>query len=544
MSKINTDNRALNSLYHLNRNIQGMDQAMERIASGKRINRGGDDAAGAAIVNHMTSQIKGLEVAIRNSADAISLAQTAEGALIEVSSVLQRIRELSVQSANGTYDGADRQALNAEVVQLQKELQRIAETTYFNDTRLLNGNFQDTNFQIGHMDGHVHTLTIEDVRPGALGEYTLKTSQEAIIDDGSADGNGNGVGADPSAATPTAGATTAANATSRVTANEDLTIYGHVGSTVIDIKAGNTAKEIAELVNAKESQTGVRATAETRVKISFVKPTNALTDTMSFSLYGMDGVAADVTATINFGGTASGGTAADLTNLRNAINSKTGTTGVTASIADDKESLTLTSVDGYDIVVENFDVATIVATDTTAVNPMLRMVGIDEDGTEVGTAVNLHDGSHDADAADSSRITGQVTFHAPEIFSVHTAADGTAGGGLFQAAPGAANLDSMSSMDILTVDNAKKMMSIVDGALRRIDAERGDLGATMNRMQYTINNISNIIMNTKAARSRIEDSDIAVETANLTKAQVLQQAAQAMLAQANQTAQSVLSLLQ
>ena len=262
---------------------------------------------------------------------------------------------------------------------------------------------------------------------------------------------------------------------------------------------------------------------------------------MSFSLYGMDGVAADVTATINFGGTASGGTTADLTNLRNAINSKTGTTGVTASIADDKESLTLTSVDGYDIVVENFDVATIVATDTTAVNPMLRMVGIDEDGTEVGTAVNLHDGSHDADAADSSRITGQVTFHAPEIFSVHTAADGTAGGGLFQAAPGAANLDSMSSMDILTVDNAKKMMSIVDGALRRIDAERGDLGATMNRMQYTINNISNIIKNTTAARSRIEDSDIAVETANLPKAQVLQHAAQAMLAQANQTAQSVLS---
>jgi flagellin len=173
----------------------------------------------------------------------------------------------------------------------------------------------------------------------------------------------------------------------------------------------------------------------------------------------------------------------------------------------------------------------------------MRLVGLDENMATTGQPIVLADSSTPG-AVDSARVTGQVSFHSSEVFSVHTAADGAAGGGLFQAAPGAANLRSVADLDILTVANAKTMLGVVDGALRRIDAERGDLGATINRMQYTINNLSNVVMNTKESRSRIQDSDIAEETANLTKAQILQQAAQAMLAQANQTAQSVLSLLQ
>ena len=149
MTNILTNSAALKSLYHLHKSDGASAEATERLASGKRINKAGDDAAGAAIVNRMTSQISGMEVAIRNAGDAISMAQTAEGALAETSEILQRMRELGVQAANGTYSGADRVSLNAEIVQLKKELIRIGEATTFNNTKLLNGTFQDTEFELG-----------------------------------------------------------------------------------------------------------------------------------------------------------------------------------------------------------------------------------------------------------------------------------------------------------------------------------------------------------------------------------------------------------
>ena len=519
MSNINTNNGAITTLYHLAKNTVGMDKAMERIASGVRINNAGDDAAGASIVNRMTSQIRGLEHAMRNASDAISLAQTAEGALNEVTAVLQRIRELAVQSANGVYNGADRQNLNAEVVQLQNELQRIAETTYFNNTKLLNGSFQDTNFQIGYQDEHKHAVTIEDVRPSALGEYTLDTTTGNATD----------------ATTPTTGAAGSLPA-SRVTAAEDLTIYGHVGTHTIDIKAGQSAKEISDAVTQNETKTGVRATARTSVKLSFDEITGGLTDAVSFKLYGMNtATGADITATVKIGDSGSSIDINDLTNLRNSINARSGETGITATISDDNTNLFLLSDDGYDIGIEDLDFATVVIGGTS---PDMTLQAIDEDNADIGTASTINDKVITGDS--SARITGKVTFHSSEIFSVHTA---SAGAGLFKAAPGAAQLQSVGSMDVLTVANSSKMLGIIDGALARIDAERGDLGATMNRMQYTINNLSNIVTNTHASRARIQDSDIASETANLTKSQVLQQAAQAMLAQANQSAQSVLSLL-
>jgi flagellin len=520
MSNINTNNGAITTLYHLAKNTVGMDKAMERIASGVRINNAGDDAAGASIVNRMTSQIRGLEHAMRNASDAISLAQTAEGALNEVTAVLQRIRELAVQSANGVYNGADRQNLNSEVVQLQNELQRIAETTYFNNTKLLNGSFQDTNFQIGYQDEHKHAITIEDVRPSALGEYTLGTTQGNATD----------------ATTPVTGAA-GSLPTSRVTAAEDLTVYGHVGTHVFDITAGQSAKEISDFVTQNETNTGVRASARTAAKLSFVAFSGGLTDAVSFKLYGMNTeTAADITATITIADSAVAGSVNDLTNLRNSINARSGETGITATISDDKSNIFLLSDDGYDIGIQDLDYATVIVGGTS---PNMSLQAVDEENADIaGTSVTINDKVITGDS--SARITGQVKFHSSEIFSVHT---GSAGAGLFAAAPGAAELQSIGTMDVLTVARASKMLGIVDGALARIDAERGDLGATMNRMQYTINNLSNIVTNTHASRARIQDSDIASETANLTKSQVLQQAAQAMLAQANQSAQSVLSLL-
>ena len=153
MSKINTNMAGVTTLYHLRNKEDAMNQALERISSGLRINNAVDDAAGASLVNRMTSQIKGLEAAIRNAADAVSLTQTAEGALDEVSSILHRMRELSVQAANGVYTGQDRQALQNEVGQLQLELARIAENSTFNAVKMLNGDFTNTAFQIGFQPG-------------------------------------------------------------------------------------------------------------------------------------------------------------------------------------------------------------------------------------------------------------------------------------------------------------------------------------------------------------------------------------------------------
>ena len=149
MSKINTNMASVTTLYHLSNREGSMNKALERISSGLRLNHAVDDAAGASIVNRMTSQIKGIEAAIRNASDAISLTQTAEGSLEEVSQILHRMRELAVQAANGVYTGQDRQALNNEIVAMQNELHRIAESSTFNSVKMLNGDFQDTTFQVG-----------------------------------------------------------------------------------------------------------------------------------------------------------------------------------------------------------------------------------------------------------------------------------------------------------------------------------------------------------------------------------------------------------
>ena len=173
---------SVTTLYHLTNKEGSMNKALERISSGLRLNHAVDDAAGASIVNRMTSQIKGIEAAIRNAADAISLTQTAEGSLEEVSQILHRMRELSVQAANGVYTGQDRQAINNEITAMQNELGRIAESSRFNGVKMLNGEFQDTTFQIGFTANDTATLSIEDVRPQGLGEYVMSTSNSDVAD--------------------------------------------------------------------------------------------------------------------------------------------------------------------------------------------------------------------------------------------------------------------------------------------------------------------------------------------------------------------------
>ena len=658
---------AVTALYHLKKKEGAQNQSIERISSGLRLNHALDDAAGASIVGRMTSQIKGLEAAMRNAADAISLTQTAEGALDEVSSILHRMRELSVQAANGVYSGQDRQAIQNEVGQIQIELSRIAQNSTFNAVKMLNGDFTNTAFQIGFQPNDTAILSIENVDPTGLGEY--KTTTDQIT---------NAAARYKPAGSPVA-AHRKADFTPRIQETENITIYGNVGNVTLDVNGGSSAKDIAASITSRLSETGVSATAQTRMNVSFEEEPNGTltTDTVSFNVYGMNTDPVLVSANVDFGET--NGRGADLTQLAAAINGTTGKTGIAASLSVDKSTMTMISNDGYDIITEDYRLVAVTG-------PAMLVAGADENNaslTGTNTAnvnfdpLTLEPGTDSTTHPNSAQVGGQVTFRSPFIFSVKSdnigtssapdlmapkapyhsvggspdnalfnvdsgtyvvttptaaasteynaggtqpdpAASTTAGtgmtlqvkvetvggvqkvtsvqilnagkdydfgnvlkipatsfqtttpaktgfvelvlnggvaggganqdiipvGGMFSGNPGGAELSSVAALDVLTVQNAKKMLTAVDGALVRVDLERSDLGATMSRMEHVINNLSNIVKNTQEARSRIQDADIAAETTNLTKAQVLNQAAQAMLAQANRTSQSILSLLQ
>jgi flagellin len=333
MSKINTNMAAVTALYHLNRKEGAQNQALERISSGLRLNHALDDAAGASIVGRMTSQIKGLEAAMRNAADAISLTQTAEGALDEVSSILHRMRELSVQAANGVYSGQDRQAIQNEVGQIQIELSRIAQNSTFNSVKMLNGDFTNTAFQIGFKPGDTAILSIENVDPTGLGEFVTTTDQIT-----------NAAARFKPAAAPIA-AHRKADFTARITETENITIFGNVGNATIDVNGGSSAKDIAASITSRAGETGVTATAQTRMNISFEETASGTqtTDTVSFNIYGKNAAAVLISANVDFGET--NGRAANLTALSSAINGTTGKTGISASLSVDKGTMTLISDD-------------------------------------------------------------------------------------------------------------------------------------------------------------------------------------------------------
>ena len=606
------------TLYHMQNKEEAMNRSLERIASGLRINHAVDDAAGASLVNRMTSQIRGIEAAIRNAGDAISLTQTAEGALAEVSQILHRMRELSVQSANGVYTGQDRIAINNEVGQLQIELHRIAESSTFNNVKMLNGDFVNTTFQVGFAPSDQAILSIEDVKPTGLGEYILRT-----------DTTSNAAATFLPATNPVA-VNELADVTPRIQETENITIYGNVGTVVVDVNGGSTAKDVVSSVNAVEGTTGVYATAQTRLNLSFADQSSETTDTVMFNLYGKNTEVVQIAGSVDFGQT--NGRAADLSKLAAAINNTTGKTGITATLDVTGSKITLLSNEGYDIVLENYELVNLSV-------PNLTVSGADHTFADAGNALDLVDNFD----PNTVQVSGEVEFHSPFIYSVTSASVGTAAdpnlfastpnvsgvsgtmtngtylvnltngtvgvagaagmtaqvtvagnaisavqilnngssytygdtltvtastlgatsgnvvftigsaasnsglitnpGGFFSGDPSAAALTSVADLDVLTVLNSQRMMTAIDGALVRIDLERSDLGATMSRMEYTINNLSNISVNTQAARSRINDSDIAKETSELTKAQVLNQAAQAMLSQANRSSQAILGLL-
>ena len=271
MPGINTSMGTHASMKSLIKTEREMLSAMERISSGKRINHAGDDAAGAAISDRMTSTIRALDMSIRNAADVLSMAQVAEGALDEHSQALQRIRELSIQAATDILNSEQRIYLQTEANQLLQEMDRVARDTTFNEIAVLDGTFADRRFQIGSNEREKAVITVANLRTDNLGAYQSGTT---VLDAGTA---GN------LAAEGVLGASSAT--TSKIVDGDDLTITGLVGKAEIDVAAGNSAKDIANLVNAKFDNTGVSATATTTIEVK-AKTNSAGSHVVGFNLYG------------------------------------------------------------------------------------------------------------------------------------------------------------------------------------------------------------------------------------------------------------------
>lgn len=482
---INSNIASLNAQRNLNTSQSSLNTSLTRLSSGLRINSAKDDAAGLAISERMTSQIRGLNQAVRNANDGISLAQTAEGALGEIGTNLQRIRELAVQSANATNSASDRASLQAEAAQLTAEITRVASQTQFNGTNLLDGAFLNQSFQVGaNANQTINIASIADSRATALGSHILNTT-------GTAMGTATAAAADVSG-----GNGVAVEAALSLTTNKGA-------ATGIGYAAGADAKTIAAAINTAASNIGITATA-----------TNSAT-------LGNLGSAGTVSMTLNGSSVSAVVTdKSDLSSLAASINGLQSTTGVTASFATagDKSVITLSTTDGRDIEIQDFNnsgatkTADIVAGTTTE--------------TLTGGA-----------ATDSTVITGTI-----ELAS--SAGQITVGGGnadVFGTSVSA--FSSVATLDLLSATNSQAALKTLDAALAQINSSRGDLGAIQNRFSSTIANLQSTSENLSASRSRIQDADFATETANMTRGQILQQAGVAILAQANSLPNNVLSLL-
>ena len=603
MTSVNTNVGAVVAASNIEKANKELDTAIARLSSGLRINSAKDDAAGMAIVSKMESQVKGLSMAIRNGTDSQNLIDTSEGAQVETVNILQRLRELAIQSANDSNTALDRTFINAEATQLVAEVDRIANQTSWNEVSLLDGTFSSKQFQLGSNQGEDVTFSIDSAKSADIGNYRVNGTATLIDADDDA-----------------------------ITA-QTLTISGNIGSTTAALAAGSSAATAATGINAVTSLTGVSATAVTKVKLHSMTTAGDITFTLGNDA--SSGGSASISATIT--------DVTDIRAIKDAVNAVAGTTGITAEVhSDGNSALVLTHSTGEDIKITAFthsganltahmhvdvldqdgaavtegagfansqilnDVTTddnsLVAAASVATNTAFTLVSsikaefnakltmTNSAHTQTGSAVIVGTGADGSvltetlsyatgsggsvtsvntfatitsvtngatalsDAASTIKVgqlantgvdaVGQVRFNSSDSFTVTTDEVDNSEGFLGTTASNTSSLSALSSVTLGTVSGAEAAIDIIDGAIAKINDQRSDLGAISNRLDATISTLSNIVTNTQASVSNIRDADFSLETSRLTRAQILNQAATSMLAQANASKQTVLQLLQ
>ena len=720
---VNTNVSSLTAQRALAESASMLDTAMERLSTGSKINSASDDAAGLAIVQRMTAQIQGLRMAIKNANDGISMTQSIEGALVEVSDMLQRLRELSIQAANATNTDTDRTFIQEEVNLLLAEISRVSSNTRYNGQHVLDGTFLNKQLQVGTQGGEVITMSVDSVAADALGSYAIVGDRiEASLGDG-------------------------AGAYSNTTDNtDDIIINGNNISKTIDVANFDTAKNVAAKINAVSGETGVTANGQTYALLnseyatdqtysvlinnvttgSFVISRSSVTDAIDKinAISGSTGVTAQATTdnkvrlyasdgsdilvenqtagqtalriqSMSHDGTnvfpgqvwhrATADTAASAGVQLGAINAtdytlvqtstgqkytftvaagtdghataaelEAGINGITgvdgfkvATITNNKTDMAVTATEGFgafeiykgaditdatkkqtfsgvgkhiELVTARFgsdgDAVnwTITNDDTgksyaitftakadgaTDATRFLAALAAHEDlagfsayaDKTTATSVHIHGAAdfgewtlsvtggaavavvadaHNQDGSlnhydialaaggssnDAATIQGSIGLTSSKVFSVTQSAEesgvvtdpdvatgSVANDNYFVTQAG--KLSTVSNVDLRTTGGAAAAIGVLDGAIEKISSMRADLGAVENRLSHTVSNLMNVAENTAASRSRIDDADFSVESANLAKSQVLQQAGTAMLAQANARSQLVLQLLQ
>ena len=540
---INTNVASLTAQRNLNANANSLNASLQRLSSGLRINSAKDDAAGLSISERMTAQIKGLNQAQRNANDGISLAQTAEAALQSSGDILQRIRELAVQSANATNSAGDRAALNSEVQQLTQELQRIATNTEFNGQKLLDGSFTSATFQVGANANQTITATSGNFQINAYGNYRIGGLEVSA-------NTQSGTGDLVRGSTAAGQLTTAISGSSSAVAGGTITIASSLGSKDITYAEGASAEEIAAKIN--QAQAGVTATANTTFVLG-AGSSAGFTQGQSYTfLLATDTANADpssyTTVSFTIGGSTTGANVTNANQLASAVqafNDVSGKTGFVAKIveADDGTfGIQMTSESGKDLRMTNASVDGSGAGVDISLNDIRVIDGDTSNDTNAAIGGGSITGVTDASqwgGSDAMWITGQVVIDSDRSFSLTTTnSDITTTSGTFGG-----QLQAVDKMDVSTVEAANRTMAMADSALSAVNAQRARYGALQNRFETTISNLQATSENLSASRSRIRDADFAAETANLTRAQILQQAGTAMLSQANSLPQNVLSLL-
>ncbi|WP_138762473.1 flagellin [Pseudomonas lactis] len=566
---VNTNITSLGVQKNLNKASDALSQSMNRLSSGLKINSAKDDAAGMQIANRLNNQVKGLNVAIANANNGVSIAQTAEGAMQESTNTLQRLRELALQAANGDKSDADRVSLQQEFTAKVGELNRIASTTTFGGRNLLDGSFSNVAFQIGANANETISFGMTDISSTALkGNYKEAAVDGAAMKGLAATATGSVLG--NSAMKIGAAAASATVATDAFTINGTEIALGVAAAGVPAATAALTA------INAQTATTGVTATADAAgvvtltSKNDIVLGTSGVTGaTDGLAKLGL-GAAATVPSNSNLkadGAISVNGTAVTwaandtmatvLTKLENAAGGAAA--GASATFTDGR--VKLTSGDGADIKLSNTSSGSLSQLGLSAGTTQAKLTAdtsIDVNGVEVkfkkgdtADAVVASINSASTGVQASKNADGTLNLFADKDITIK---DGSAGTGL--AALGLTTVasngtktavtmeTSVSDLNILTAASSQQAIQALDDAMQQIDSQRSQLGAVQNRFASTVANLQSISQNSSAAKGRVEDADFASEAAELTKQQTLQQASTAILSQANQLPSSVLKLLQ
>ncbi|WP_145600313.1 flagellin N-terminal helical domain-containing protein [Yersinia frederiksenii] len=497
MAVINTNILSLTTQNNMNKSQSALGSAIERLSSGQRINSAKDDAAGQAIANRFTSNIKGLTQASRNANDGISLAQTTEGALGEINNNLQRVRELSVQAATGSNSSSDLKSIQDEIQQRLDEIDRVSDQTQFNGVKVLAGN-SSMKVQVGANDGETISINLEKIDSKSLGlqGFNVDGAKQASVDDLTSQFKATGtnnfdVGGTAYATDINSGAVTQAGVAQYIDAGTGAfsgsATKTNTASTVYTAAGSATGAEAVSIAAASVGKaTGDKFTAQ---GMEFTVKTAADANGNGVFTATVDGKSVDFTTAAS---TAPAGTAATVKTSTDLYTSSVGG-GLTTKAAESNRAATLADLDL-------------------------------QGATKTGSTLTVNGAVYNANSKGD-----EITNAGGKVMYMSRTANG--------------NTTLINEDAAASQKSTENQLATVDKALAQVDALRSGLGAVQNRFDSAITNLGNTINNLTSARSRIQDADYSTEVSNMSRAQILQQAGTSVLAQANQVPQTVLSLL-